>query len=204
MQCFRTYQFCAKSSSPLLLKTLQNLKISKTNSTLLFSVSTNVPDLENVVSYLSNSAAQSIGCLSAPISRCPDRAICSVGYLNAKDCVPFRSTIPGKSPVQVGRWLTRTSSESSRYNDRLPDFSQDVSLWTNPNEPQILPEPLSSLASTRYEGSVSFFLSFLYQVPDVTAQRFEFNRILHGQCSRRFDRSSKPPVRYKTGTYFIH
>lgn len=152
MGCFRTYQFLAKSSPSVLLNTLQKLRTTKTsNSVLLFSVSTNVPELEKVVSYLSSSAVQSIGCISGTIPAHEHSAVCSVAYFDQRGCIPFRSTIPGKSPVQVGRWLTRNENTFApqRLTGRFPDFSQDVSLWRNVEEIPMLPEPLSTLCDAQ-------------------------------------------------------
>ncbi|GJJ15622.1 hypothetical protein Clacol_009900 [Clathrus columnatus] len=160
MTLFRTYKYLVSSSSSLLLNHLQKLKVPKPKPILLFSLSSNVPDVENVVTYLSSSATESIGCLSSPLPQFPNHAICSIAYLDDKNCVPFRSTIPGKQPIKVGRWLTKSenSSASLNYNvNRLPDFSQNASHWDNTGDAPLLPERLSELVFTRNLGSVIYF-----------------------------------------------
>ncbi|KAF8505350.1 hypothetical protein BU17DRAFT_57934 [Hysterangium stoloniferum] len=92
-------------SSSAIIKELPPLP----KSTLLYSVSSNTPDdcLKAILSSLRRSAQQSVGCLSAPHPRYPDRIVCSTAYFDSDRCTPFLSTIPGRAPIHVGRRNTR-------------------------------------------------------------------------------------------------
>lgn len=132
-------------STSSILRHLSNIKtINPQESTLLFALSSNAPDIEAIVTHLRQTARHSIGCLSAswPGKYAYD-TVCSIAYMSAKDCVLFRSEIPGRPPIQVGRW--HTARHKNIPPTHLPDFSQKASSWAafeGSGEAADLPEPL--------------------------------------------------------------
>ena len=57
--------------------------------------------------------------------------MCSVAVFDADAARPFRSTIPGKEPVQVGRWHAFRKREGARVEE-MPAESTGVdweSVW---------------------------------------------------------------------------
>lgn len=99
-------------------------KLSKCfpNHTLLFTLSPNVDgsELSDLVDHLAGFSSQTIGCLSAPLPWKNNRNLisCSLAIFRKHDCTIFRSTIPGKASVQVGRWHAfRKKEEDIDFGD---------------------------------------------------------------------------------------
>lgn len=103
---------------------LRNLAPYLRTQTLLFALSTNAPDLPDLVSALTTYANTSVGCLAAPAPEISnsDRFSCALGFFENETTTPFRSTIPGRPPAQVGRW------HSFRKGEDVPDKSVDMGL----------------------------------------------------------------------------
>ncbi|KIJ54792.1 hypothetical protein M422DRAFT_64026 [Sphaerobolus stellatus SS14] len=115
-------------SSSAILHHLSHLKnINPQESTLLFTLSCNASNVEAIITHLRQTARHTLGCLSAPFpGKRSSNIVCSIAYLRSQDCIPFRSEIPGRDPIQVGRWHTRAAPIKP---SNLPDFSQKASSW---------------------------------------------------------------------------
>jgi hypothetical protein len=120
---------------------------------LLFSLSSNAPDLAPLVSALTTYSPNSAGCLSAPLPglAAADNAVaCSLAFFDASASTLFRSTIEGRAAPQVGRWHT-----ARRRKDDAVDTREDVGLgsgsvdwenvWSRSAGETQLPDGLESL-----------------------------------------------------------
>lgn len=120
---------------------------------LLYTISvsqhTDPSELMQLVSSVQSLSNNSIGCLSAPIpSALPfwqQHTSVSLASFEGKHTTLFRSTIPGKKAVQVGRW------HAAHANEEPPDardYSRDID-WENAladsNESQEVPLALRSV-----------------------------------------------------------
>jgi len=117
---------------------------------LLFTLSSNAPDLSQTVHQLRFLAAQSAGCLSAPEH--PDIVSCSVALLDAREATLFRSDIPGRVPAQVGRWHSpkRMQEKTTAPSDgpMSLDFGVDwEEVWSKGVSAPLLPQELRKLQS---------------------------------------------------------
>ena len=124
-------------SSTSLLRYLTKLKRDP-DAVLLFSVSAHAYNLEAIIARLRSSARHAIGCLSAPLPGASGAVICSTALFSSRECIPFRSELPGRAPIQVGRWNRRISSVTS---NEMPDFTNNFSSWekftTSGEDPQL-------------------------------------------------------------------
>ncbi|KAH8835355.1 hypothetical protein DL96DRAFT_1702347 [Flagelloscypha sp. PMI_526] len=125
------------------------------NDVLLFCLSASRPSsaLEKTASLLTgfgdNSQTTRLGCITNHAHLDRDRFICSLALLSKDVAVPFRSTILGPRPTQVGRWHSfRASGNDDTFN---PD-----ALFPTGQEIPPPPHELSSLNPT----DVSSFLFF--------------------------------------------
>lgn len=125
--------------------------------TFLFSLSANIPgseDLGRVVNSLTAlEKTRTIGCLSSPLggTRINGRSIeknvvsLSVAVFHSHTVKYFRSTIPGKEEIQVGRWHAfrrKGAGENKEYSLKEGTSWEDV--WKN-NQGVALPEELRTL-----------------------------------------------------------
>ena len=142
--------------------------------TCLFALSANFPSSQNLADTVDiltkfNKRGHTLGCLSDSFSATDFSKInhtwnhkncskpilsCSLGIFDSSRVVPFRSTIPGKTQPQVGRWHSFRKKDSiddgeNEYdlnarvgNDNGPVSWEDV--W-NPSKNIPLPEELRSL-----------------------------------------------------------
>lgn len=141
-------EFCktyATRNTTRLIKKLNDVKaIGSPSHTLLFSISPSpsLPEAELVklVGAVSKHP-KSIGCLSAPIrtgeidSNMTVPTICSIAAFDARNATPFRSTIPGKEPTQVGRWHAFRNKGVESPHIELPNDSRGVdweTVWAKP------------------------------------------------------------------------
>jgi hypothetical protein len=119
------------------LTSIPHLKSPDPAHTLLFSIAPSAglanDALADIVSLL-NAHPRAVGCLAAPISlprsrtpsaRACTQSVCSVAVFDAGAATPFRSTIPGKEAVQVGRW----------HAFRKKDDDETALATPLPNEP---------------------------------------------------------------------
>jgi len=143
--------------------------------TCLFTLSANFPfsqDLADTVDILTkfNKGGHTLGCLSDsfsavnfskrnPIWSSENHSLpilsCSIGIFDSSRVVPFRSTIPGKTQPQVGRWHsfrkkdTIYDDKEHELNSRLGTDDGTVSwgdIWNRSASKDIpLPEELRSL-----------------------------------------------------------
>jgi hypothetical protein len=150
--------------------------------TCLFALSANFPssqDLADTVDILTkfNKRGHTIGCLSDSFLAVDFSKInhiwehenhskpilsCSIGIFDSSRVVPFRSTIPGKTQPQVGRWHSfrkdDIDDDENEYelNSRIGTGNDTVSwedIWNRSASKNIpLPEELRSL-----EKVFSFF-----------------------------------------------
>ncbi|KIP03728.1 hypothetical protein PHLGIDRAFT_37276 [Phlebiopsis gigantea 11061_1 CR5-6] len=61
--------------------------------------------------------------------------VCSVAAFDARNATPFRSTIPGKEPTQVGRWHAFRNKGVESPHIELPNDSRGVdweTVWAQP------------------------------------------------------------------------
>jgi hypothetical protein len=135
-----------------LLSHLSRLPKAYTDSTLLFTLSTNVEpqDLSTLVSRLTSLAPHSVGCLSAP-QRLPgsstdDLITCSLAAFGQKTCKTFRSTIPGRPAAQVGRWHSFRNKDDVDVTpggtfDECVDWQE---VWDRSTSGLVLPVELQS------------------------------------------------------------
>ncbi|KAF7799385.1 hypothetical protein EIP86_010617 [Pleurotus ostreatoroseus] len=119
--------------------------------TLLFTIapSASLPadDLSQLVSYFQALKLERIGALFAPMTIVDrsghdfTRTWCSVAVFDREVATPFRSSIPGRSEAQVGRWHA-----ARRNEDRQTDVPRPVDgswSWNAPLHP--LPDGLRAL-----------------------------------------------------------
>ncbi|EKM48877.1 uncharacterized protein PHACADRAFT_59601, partial [Phanerochaete carnosa HHB-10118-sp] len=127
-----------------------------------------------------------VGCLSAPLLQLEyegtttnNPTICSVATFDEKTATPFRSTIPGKEPIQVGRWHAFRKRDEKTSLESLPQESEGInweSVWAkNRSAPDVPPE----LRGLRPED-VQTILYLSDSAPEGLAQSLS-----------KFDRSSK-------------
>lgn len=123
-------------------------KFDTGSSVLLFALSSNAPDLSQIVHQLGHLAKQSAGCLSVPEH--PDVISCSVALLDARKATLFRSDIPGRAPTQVGRWHSpkRMREKTTESLDELMPLDSEVDweeVWSQGVSIPPLPQELQKL-----------------------------------------------------------
>ncbi|KLO17320.1 hypothetical protein SCHPADRAFT_173307 [Schizopora paradoxa] len=92
------------------------------NHALMYALSSDAPDLEDIIGELSRSAPETVGCITSPLPFHPDttfaspfslptlgeetrRFSCALTLVDRDQCVPFALENKfGEGPVQVGRW----------------------------------------------------------------------------------------------------
>ena len=139
--------------TPELLAHISQLRSCLSVHPLLYTISvsqhTDPSELTQLVSSVQSLSNNSIGCLSAPIPSArpfwQQRTSVSFASFDDKHTTFFRSTIPGKKAVQVGRWHAAHPLE--RQSD-TKDHSQDIN-WENAltasNENHEVPSALRSV-----------------------------------------------------------
>ena len=110
---------------------------------LLYTVSANIPpdDLTSVLHNLRTSFGQSAGCISAPPTS-GDCLSCSVAVFDRKSVVFFRSTLPGRTAPQVGRW--HAFRKKDQANEPEPPLDTGLN-WNNIWERSNAAKPPSEL-----------------------------------------------------------
>ena len=134
-------------------------KLSKVYSghghTFIFALSANSEapsDLAKSVQSLTNfigDGGQTVGCLSSPFNGVNSRALsCSFGVFESP-ATTFRSVIPGKAEVQVGRWHSfRKKEEQGGSTITEGDYEEGVvweDVWDRSKQATSLPEDLQKL-----------------------------------------------------------
>ena len=139
--------------TPELLAHISQLRSCLSVHPLLYTISvsqhTDPSELTQLVSSVQSLSNNSIGCLSAPIPSArpfwQQRTSVSFASFDDKHTTFFRSTIPGRKAVQVGRWHAAHPQE--RQSD-TKDYSQDIN-WENAltasNENHEVPSALRSV-----------------------------------------------------------
>ena len=136
-----------------ILSHLSQLRSTLAPYPLLYTISvsqhTNNTDLSELVASVKTLSNNTVGCLSAPIpSSRPawqQRTAVSLASFDEKYATLFRSTIPGKKQVQVGRWHAMHQKEEQPDTQ---DYSKDIdweSAFADSHEGNPLPEALQSL-----------------------------------------------------------
>ena len=139
--------------TPELLAYISQLRPTLSAHPLLYTLSvsqhTDPSELTQLVSSLKSLSANSVGCLSAPIpSSRPawqQRTAVSLASFDEEYATLFRSTIPGRKQVQVGRWHAMHQKEEQPDTQ---DYSRDIdweSAFADSHEGNPLPEALQSL-----------------------------------------------------------
>ncbi|KAH8114696.1 hypothetical protein DFH11DRAFT_1543945 [Phellopilus nigrolimitatus] len=128
---------------------------------LFYTLSHDVPDLEQSVKQLTSCARESIGCLSGPLPLKRESSFfsCSVAVFEEDGCRPFSSLKTGEGPVQVGRWHAyRKKNDEDVIFDGLGGQRLDADvnweeLWNSKSSSRFLPQELQDTTNTQ---------SFLY------------------------------------------
>lgn len=102
------------------INTLSSLRNTYKNHAMLFALSSNAPDLSELVNHLTTFSSCSVGCLSAPTQE-DDTISCSLAFFDRQYATPFRSSIPGRAPIQVGRW----------HSFKKPTVTQEINFDEN-------------------------------------------------------------------------
>lgn len=107
-QTMYTRTLLSRSPSSL-LSLLSSLSKSHADHSLLFTLSASsaIPaqDLSTLVNRLTSFSNHTVGCLSAPLLGPYNSLIsCSLAVFDPSEAILFRSTIPGRTVPQVGRW----------------------------------------------------------------------------------------------------
>ncbi|GJE91814.1 hypothetical protein PsYK624_079650 [Phanerochaete sordida] len=147
------------------LTTLPHLSSASSSQTLLFSLSP-APDLpQDALSALVRILTQqpgAIGCLSAPLrprGAALTPTVCSVAALDGARATPFRSTLPGKEPTQVGRWHAFRKRDDRAPLEPLPQEAQGVdweAVWAKQAAPPPLPAELRALGPEDVQAVLYF------------------------------------------------
>lgn len=134
------------------LNALAGLHKKYSGHTLLFALSSNSPELSELVARLTTFSKRSVGCLSAQAQE--GTICCSLAFFDSQYATTFRSVIPGRAAPQVGRW------HSFKKPDSTPDmeFDQTVDwedVWSKSVGNHPLPEELQG---TRFVVTPIFLL----------------------------------------------
>ena len=120
-------------------------------------------EIYNATKALSES---SVGCLSAPLpSSLPawQRYFAvSVASFDAKHATLFRSTIPGRKAIQVGRWRAR--DQHGKQPADIRDCEQDIewgSMLGQPQNNSVIPEPLQRFSCVMLPDKLNSTNSFV-------------------------------------------
>ena len=86
---------------------------------LVFAVSSNAPDAENIAGDLASIFQNSVGCLSAPLPlKAPHPFFsCSLAIVDRKCCIPFKVERSSDAPIQVGRWHSFRKKNAVEVDD---------------------------------------------------------------------------------------
>lgn len=136
-----------------LTKLPSQLSVSDEKHTLLFSLAPSPDvsqnDLSELVQAL-NAHPRTVGCLSAshhellePRAHQKRPTHVSIAAFHRHLVVPFRSTIPGKEPTQVGRWHAFRKREDATAHAQLPEQSTGVDwerIWAKKETAEVPPE----------------------------------------------------------------
>ncbi|KAI0774443.1 hypothetical protein C8Q74DRAFT_1270062 [Fomes fomentarius] len=178
-----------------ILTHISQLRTSLLHRPLLYTISvsqqTNSADLSQLVSSIKSLSSNSVGCLSAPIpsvrSAWQQYTAVSVASFDEQHATLFRSTIPGRKAVQVGRWHalrqkdeqadTRDYSQNidwegalskSYDSDALPPALQDLPVddvdsivYLSDNAPEGLNSALSKFSSASKLGLIATSTPFV-------------------------------------------
>ncbi|KDQ62165.1 hypothetical protein JAAARDRAFT_189527 [Jaapia argillacea MUCL 33604] len=137
-----------------LLSYLSTLPKSFSGHPILFALATSTTgtesDLSSLVSHLTSISSQSIGCLSAPAPHSPSHTwiSCSIAVFDKRIVTPFRSTIPGRAAVQVGRWHAFRKKGDVVSPGQEAGLEENVNwddVWNKNVEQKALPDELQSL-----------------------------------------------------------
>ncbi|KIJ99944.1 hypothetical protein K443DRAFT_132847 [Laccaria amethystina LaAM-08-1] len=134
--------------------------------TFIFALSANFEapsDLAKSVQSLDNfigDGGQTVGCLSSPFNGVNSRPLsCSFGVFESP-ATTFRSVIPGKAEVQVGRWHSfRKKEEEGVSTVTEGDYEEGVDwedVWDRSRQATSLPEDLQKLDSNTVNSLIYF------------------------------------------------
>ncbi|KAG7094096.1 hypothetical protein E1B28_007714 [Marasmius oreades] len=122
------------SRSPsTILSQLAHLKNNFYRHSLFFTVSppSSSDDISAIVDALNNLSEESVGCISSPAPS----ITCSLAFMNKSTSTLFRSTIPGRARIQVGRWHSYALKDE-KHMDQFPAWGSNIDwgeIW-NQNE----------------------------------------------------------------------
>ena len=118
---------------------------------LLFSVSSNAPELEQSIAKLNSVCNESIGCLSnvLPIQRSFPFFTLSTALLNKHTCQAFSILEAGESPVQIGRWHSYKSRDVGSIDQAIDINWADI--WNRTGSNKFLPDEIREM---RYDAPV--------------------------------------------------
>lgn len=124
---------------------------SSPNNALLYALSSNASDLDDILHQLSGSAPETLGCIASPLPFHPQSAFadgalfsCALAIVDRETCVPFALENHGEGPVQVGRWHTfRKKDVKEGGMKRLLEQNGDWNdVWKGSRDMPALPEEL--------------------------------------------------------------
>ena len=160
----------SNSTAPILRRVSAALQpfVKSRSHVLLFSISPapSLPadELSELVYYFQSLRAERVGCLSAPAPLTTPAhgysgTSCTLAVFERDVATPFRSTIPGKETVQVGRW------HALRKQELRPEGTQELvenvdweSLWAQNVYKHTLPAGLEDLRYVLCAPSVPLIL----------------------------------------------
>ncbi|KAG8949804.1 hypothetical protein FRC03_000240 [Tulasnella sp. 419] len=113
----------ARTSSAL-LSYVRSRVVPPQTSTLLYSISSNNDTslFPEFIAHFNKNVA--IGTLSHKLPSISHPYSCSLTTFESGDCTTFRSEIPGRAPISVGRWHLPTSSNPPRKQERTDDLEK--------------------------------------------------------------------------------
>ncbi|KAF5367783.1 hypothetical protein D9615_010494 [Tricholomella constricta] len=145
----QTFTLLTRSPSALVAH-LTRLQQSYAEHTLLFTLSPNAPPsvLSQLVQRLTSFSHTSLGCLSTPLPLA-DHLACSLLLFPPGTATPFRSSLPGRSTPQVGRWhafRTKDDAPAAPTEPPAPDAQYTwAEIWARNTQDTALPESLHDL-----------------------------------------------------------
>ncbi|PFH53274.1 hypothetical protein AMATHDRAFT_45552 [Amanita thiersii Skay4041] len=145
----------ARTVSPILTH-ISRLSLAFPNHPVVFAISSNAPEhhLSHLFHELTTFSSKSIGCLSSPLPG-PYSALtaCSLAILDPSHAVPFRSTIPGQPPSQVGRWHAPQRMKREVVNE-MPNVTDWNNVWNTTTGMTRIPGHLEHLDSSTVSAVV--------------------------------------------------
>lgn len=131
------------------------LRASSTrNPVLLYALSNNAPELDDILGHLSRGAEETVGCITSPLpfnrgSKFSSEGLfsCALAVVEREHCTPFGLENTGEGPVQVGRWHAfRKKDVKDRGTEQMLEQPADWNdVWKGAVDSPALPPELENL-----------------------------------------------------------